>query len=203
MNIIGIIKERRSIRKFETTEVPQELIKEILEDALWAPSGTNRQNWEVYVVRGQEKEKLLGAVEKAGEIFKPQLEKIFPEKMVNITMQFFKKLGGAPVVLAVYIPKSNIEYKADISSAAKYYIEHDRYTNLLSASALIQNILLLAKAKGLGTCWMSAPKYAEEQINECLGVEDKELVSIIPLGYPDQSPPAPPRKGDKIKWLGF
>ena len=30
-----------------------------------------------------------------------------------------------------------------------------------------------------------------------------ELVSIIPIGYPDQSPPAPPRKEGVVKWIGF
>jgi nitroreductase len=162
----------------------------------------NRQNWNIYVVKGEEKSKLLDAVAQAGEIFKPTLEKLFQEKMVNITMRFFKKLGGAPVVLLVYMPKLTYEIRPDMSSLERYQNEHNRFTNMLSAAALIQNILLLAWDRGLGTCWMTAPKNAEDQINKAMGIADQELVSIIPIGYPDQSPPAPPRKADKIHWIG-
>jgi len=203
MNLSEIIKDRRSIRKYQDREIPREILSEILEDALWAPSGMNRQNWNIYVVKGEEKSKLLDAVAQAGEIFKPTLEKLFKEKMVNITMQFFKTLGGAPVLLLVYMPKHTYEIRLDMSTLEKYQIEHERFTNMLSAAALIQNILLLAWDRGLGTCWMTAPKNAEDQINNAMGIADQELVAIIPIGYPDQSPPAPPRKADKIHWIGF
>lgn len=203
MNLSEIIRERRSIRKYMDKDIPREVLNELLEDALWAPSGMNRQNWDIYVVKGEKKERLLNAVAQAGEIFKPTLEKLFKEKMVNITLQFFKKLGGAPVLLLVYMPKLAYEVRPDMSSAERYKIEHNRFTNILSAAALIQNILLLAEDRGLGTCWMTAPKNAEDLINEAMGIDDQELVSIIPIGYPDQNPPAPPRKADKIHWLGF
>ncbi len=174
MDLREIVRQRRSIRKYEKREIPRDILNEVLEDALWAPSGTNRQNWQIVAVRGAQRDKLVEAVASAGEHMKPRLEKLFKEKMVKITLQFFKDLG-----------------------------EHQRFNNLSGAAALIQNILLLAKAKGLGTCWMTAPKYVEDEINEVMGVEEQELVAVIPIGYPDQDPPAPPRKGDKIRWVGF
>jgi nitroreductase len=203
MNLSEIIRERRSIRKYQDRDIPREVLNELLEDALWAPSGTNRQNWDVYVVKGEKKDKLLESVKLAGEIFKPKLKTLFPEKMVGITLNFFNNLGGAPVLLLVYMPKITYEIRRDMSSLEKYQVEHARFTNTLSAAALIQNILLLAQDKGLGACWMTAPKNAEDQINGEMGITDKELVSIIPIGYPDQSPPAPPRKGEKIHWIGY
>jgi nitroreductase len=90
-----------------------------------------------------------------------------------------------------------------MSRLERYKKEQGRLTSFMSAAALIQNILLLAKAEGLGTCWMTAPKHVEEDINEVMGIEDQELVSVIPIGYPDQKPPVPPRKGSKISWIGF
>lgn len=203
MNLNEIIRERRSIRKFENREVPEDVLKEILDDALWAPSGMNRQNREIIAVRGEKKDQLLEVISGAGAHLKPRLEKVFPEKMVNITLQFFRNLGGAPVILLVYVPRIYVEFRPEMSHLERYHTEHDRLGNLLSAAALIQNILLLAKARGLGTCWMTGPKYVEDQINEFLGVRDKELVSVIPVGYPEQKPPAPPRKDKKIRWIGF
>ncbi len=203
MNIKEIVRERRSIRKYENKEIPKDVVKEILEDALWAPSGTNRQNWFIYAVRGEQRDKLVEVIAESGKHLKPRLEKIFKEKIVKITLQFFKNLGGAPVVLLVYIPKTIVEIRPDMSNLERHQRDNNRFNNLLSASALIQNILLLAKAKGLGTCWLTAPKYVEDEINTFLEVEDQELVSVISIGYPDQTPPVPPRKGEKIRLIGF
>ena len=203
MDLDRIIKERRSIRKYQLKEIPQELLEEVLETALWAPSGTNKQDWELVVVRGKERDRLLEIVSKSQEYILPYLKKLFPEKIIKISLQVFKNLGGAPVVILIYIPKDVTGYERDLGDQGRYHLEFHRYNLLLSAAALTQNLLLAAYSKGLGTCWMTGPKYVEKEINELLNITDKELVSIVPIGYPDQSPPAPPRKEGVIKWVGF
>ena len=65
MNIDTVIKERRSIRKYQTKEIPQKLLEEVLEKALWAPSGMNKQAWELVVIRGKERDQLLKIVSKS------------------------------------------------------------------------------------------------------------------------------------------
>ena len=203
MDLERIIKGRRSIRKYQLEEIPQELLEEVLETALWAPSGTNKQDWELVVVRGKERDRLLEIVSKSQEYILPYLKELFPEKIIKISLQVFKNLGGAPVVILIYIPKDVTGYERDLGNQGRYHLEFHRYNWLLSAAALTQNLLLAAHSKGLGTCWMTGPKYVEKEINELLNITDKELVSIVPIGYPDQSPPAPPRKEGVIKWVGF
>ena len=203
MDLDRIIKGRRSIRKYQLEEIPQELLEEVLETALWAPSGTNKQDWELVVVRGKERDRLLEIVSKSQEYILPYLKGLFPEKIIKISLQVFKNLGGAPVVILIYIPKDVTGYERDLGDQGRYHLEFHRYNWLLSAAALTQNLLLAAYSKGLGTCWMTGPKYVEKEINELLNITDKELVSVIPIGYPDQSPPAPPRKEGVIKWVGF
>jgi nitroreductase len=83
MNISKAIMERRSIRKYENREIPRELLNEILEEALWAPSGTNRQNWYVYVVRGEKRDLLIKAMGGLRELYKPKLIKYVPEELVG------------------------------------------------------------------------------------------------------------------------
>ena len=203
MEFDRVIKERRSIRKYQPNEISKNLLEEVLETALWAPSGMNKQDWELIVVRGKERDRLLEIVSKSQEHILPHLKELFPEKIINISLQVFKNLGGAPVVILIYIPKDVVGYEKDLDDQGRYHLEFKRYNWLLSAAALTQNLILTAYSKGLGTCWMTGPKYVQKEINELLNIADKELVSIIPIGYPDQSPPVPPRKDGVIKWVGF
>lgn len=53
MDIIEIIKSRRSIRKFRDEKIPPELVEKILEAGRWAPSGMNNQPWRFAVIEGQ------------------------------------------------------------------------------------------------------------------------------------------------------
>jgi len=62
MEILKIIKERRSIRKFQKKEIPEEIIDELIEALIWAPSAGNLQSRKFYFVFNQEiKEKLAEA----------------------------------------------------------------------------------------------------------------------------------------------
>jgi nitroreductase len=203
MDLDTAIKARRSIRKYREEEIPQGLLEEVLETALWAPSGMNRQDWELVVVRGEQRDRLLEIVARSQEHILPHLKKLFSEKILNISLQVFRNFGGAPAVVLVYIPGEVVRCDQGLDERARYHLEFHRYNRLLSAAALIQNLLLAAYSRGLGTCWMTGPKYVEKEINRFLEITDKELVSIIPIGYPDQSPPAPPRKEKVIRWLGF
>ena len=81
MDVKTAIRERRSIRKFRSEEVPQDIIREILEEARWAPSWGNTQAWEFLVVAGKKLERFQQAncVEK--------LEKVYVTKVQSSTGQ--------------------------------------------------------------------------------------------------------------------
>ena len=53
MNILDIIRTRRSVRRFEDKPVPEELLREILEAGRWAPSGMNNQPWKFAVIENR------------------------------------------------------------------------------------------------------------------------------------------------------
>ncbi len=65
MDLLKVIKERRSIRAFKPDPVPKETIEEILKLAVLAPSAINLQPWEFIVVTGEEKERLSHRLVKA------------------------------------------------------------------------------------------------------------------------------------------
>src|SRR5262245_56188356 len=60
------ILSRRSVRSFLQTPVDDAVIREILDIAARAPSGTNMQPWRVYVVKGETKQRIADAILNSG-----------------------------------------------------------------------------------------------------------------------------------------
>lgn len=86
------ITSRHSVRAFLNTPIEKQTIKDILNVACRAPSGTNTQPWKVYVVTGQKREEMIQKVcQTQIEIFKtPELATqyqetflYYPEKWVS------------------------------------------------------------------------------------------------------------------------
>lgn len=62
MEVFEAIFGRRSVRKYETRRVPDNIVEKLLEAARWAPSGGNTQPWRFVVVRDEVTKKMLRAV---------------------------------------------------------------------------------------------------------------------------------------------
>ncbi len=190
MDVYTAIHQRRSHRSYRPEMPPRKILERIIEAAMWAPSAVNLQGWEITVMAGQVRDDFVALVSTAVKYLLPRLRQAnFPEEAQKQVMQFFKNLGGAPVVAAVTI------FKAAEADANKSLIQ--------SGAALMQNLLLAAAAEGLGTCWMTGANYLEDEILKFLGKTNQELLGITPIGYPAKEPPAPPRKGREVRWLGF
>lgn len=87
MELESAIKGRRSIRQFRSEEIPKALLEEVISTALWAPSGMNRQDWEIVVVRGEHLARLLEVVSRSQGYVMPMLQQLFPEKIIKIRNQ--------------------------------------------------------------------------------------------------------------------
>ena len=188
MELTEAIKGRRSVRKFKAQAVPKETLEKILDLAMWAPSGMNRQEWFFVAVQGQRKAELLKIFSSAFETIRPRLEKVFAEKpkIVEGMRQFYQTYGGAPVFVLAYAGKS----------PSGGWDTH-------STAVALANLLLAAHAEGLGTVWTDGVLVKEAEINGLLGIEEKKLVAVIPVGYPDEVPRTPPRREGRIQWVGF
>ena len=190
MDVYEAIHSRRSHRMFKPDLPSREVLERIIEAALWAPSGTNAQAWEVTVMAGKVRDEFVQLISQAIHHLLPILQKAqVPEQGQDLVMKFFKNLGGTPVVIAVTIGKR----PDDPANLA----------NIESGAALFQNLLLAAHAEGLGTCWMTGAHSLETEILKFLGKEDQQLLAITPIGFSAKEPPVPPRKGREVRWLGF
>lgn len=207
MDVKTAIRTRRSVRKYQSTPVPKEIVLELLEASNLAPSATNRQPWEFVVINRSYLDRLEDILKEA---FRERVAGVSEEAMrqaikdlslpeeesgdrLKALGSFYRTLGGAPVAIGVCLPRENDAWvwKNNISDSA----------------AAIENLLLAAWDKGLGTCWMAGPLKARAGVIAAfLGVPpDRELVAIVTLGYPDHQPPMPPKKdvAKKTRWLGF
>jgi len=176
MEILEHIKARRTIRKFKPDAIPEQVLGQIFEAAMWAPSHANVQPWDFVVVGPEARGKLLGMLQaKAEELLAdPNLP---PPKRKSIEL-LREDFGGAPYMVAV------------LSRAGAEPLE--QLENPLGAACAVQNMCLAAWGLGIGSVWLSVgaapPSRAILQVPE-----GSSVVALLALGYPDQSPPAPPR----------
>ncbi len=166
--LMDIIKGRRSIRKYEDKEVPEDLLNQILESVQWAPSWANTQCWEVIVVKDQ------GLKEALAEV----LPKTNPVR---------KHFTEAPVILVLCGKlESAGYYKGQVTTKLGDWFMFD-----LGLAA--QNLCLTAHDLGLGT--VITGLFDHGKAGKILGVpEGYELVSLIPVGYPTYDSKAPKRR---------
>jgi nitroreductase len=190
MDLFEAIMNRRSHRFYKPEMPPREVLEKVINTALWAPSGTNAQPWELTVLTGRFRDELVERAAHCITHMRTVLKEAqVPEQAQEMVMKFFKDLGGAPVVIAVTV------YKHPDPAMME--------NNIQSASALFQNLLLAAHAEGLGTCWMTGPNFVSQALLDYLGKPDQHLLAMTPIGYSAKQPPAPPRKPREIRWLGF
>lgn len=200
-DIFETIQERRSVRKYKTHPLPQELIEKILVAAGCAPSAHNAQPWRfVVLVDRQVKKRLAEAMAMAwaadlakdGASVEPETFKLRVERFAS-----------APIlVLACFSMDGMVKH----SDSDKRRIERD--LAMQSLAAAIQNLLLAAHNTGLGACWFCAPAFCKETVRQVLIIPRKvEPEALIALGFPDEAPEAPTRKRldeycFKDKWGG-
>lgn len=69
----------------------------------------------------------------------------------------------------------------------------DKEYYLVDSGIAMENLMLAARAEGLGTCWLG--EFEESAAKAALGIPDAwRVVGLTPLGYPDQDPKPRPRK---------
>lgn len=196
--VLDVLKSRRSIRKYKKVKVSDELIKEVIQIATWAPSAHNAQPWRFIVLRDEKlKEKLL---EEMGFKWVKDLEKngVNYDEALEIVKESNKEIIDAPILIIPCLTMADMHRYPDAERVA---VEH--IMAIQSVAAAIQNLLIALHVYGLGACWHCAPLFCQEVVKEVLGLpDDYEPQAIVTVGYPDEHPSPKPRKPleDIILW---
>lgn len=183
-DLLDTIRTRRSIRRYTDQPVERALIDSVLEAAMHAPSAHNRQPWRFAVVTSIEaKEKLasaLGTRLRADRL----ADADSPDIVEADVTRSHARIASAPVVILVCLTMTDMDPWPDARRA-----EAEKRMAIQSVAAAIQNLLLAARALGLGACWMCAPLFAPDAARDALDLPpDWEPQALITLGHPAQEP---------------
>lgn len=165
--ILKVIKERRSIRKYLPQQIKDEDLSLILEGATFAPSGHNAQPWHFTVIQNKE---LLDHLSNKTKEYMSKAETNWIIKMG--TNEKYHLFHNAPTVIIV--------------SGLKDTNKELPYSPMADCSAAIQNMLLVAQSLGIASCWVGLTTFLfehEEDYKQLNIPEDYTPLFAIPLGY--------------------
>ena len=161
---------RRSIRKYKPDPVDHTLLESVIEAASYAPSWKHSQTIRYIAIEGELKDKI-------GR----DCTTIFPNNG--------KIIENAPLLIAVTVIKNRCGYER----VGSFSTERGDTWQMYDAGVASQTFCLAAYEAGLGTVIMGL--FDNDKITSLLEIpEDRELVALIPVGYPDETPAAPKRK---------
>jgi len=226
MDIVEAIQQRRSIRAFKPDPVPKEVLSQVIELALRAPSWANTQPWEFAVVTGEKLERIRQAfVDRAEEEHNPDIPRPreFPEpydtrrrvlgrkvfELKGISRDDTEKrkawvlqglrLFEAPCVIYILIDRSFYQQRGGLN-----------IWPVFDCGLVAENIMLLATNYGLGTIAQIQAVAYPGVLREVLGIPDSKLIVLgIAVGYPDWNDPVNQLHSERepldniCKWYGF
>ena len=220
MDIIEAIRERKSVRAFKRDPVSREVLKDIIEQALRAPSWANTQPWEFALVTGKKLEEIQkGFLERVGQdpcpdvarpyefpepylsriqALAPKDKKFTDEDMKMRQMENFRHYG-APAVIYLLLGRPFYYQEKGINAWSLY-----------DCGAVVQTIMLLATSYGLGTVAQAQAVVFPDIIRRVVPIPESKLIALgIAIGYPDWDNPVTKIRTQResidtvVQWYGF
>lgn len=188
MEIMDLIKSRRSIGAVEDREVPDDVIRELLEAAIWAPNHKKTEPWKFRVVKGEGRVKFgeemarIAAAKAAGLSEEEAQKKI--EKARKAPLR-------APVIIVI----------ATSPSGKVPEIEE-----VTATGCALQNLLLVAAEKGLATKVRTGDMAYEKELHKFLQLDENDkIIGFVYVGYPKKESEIKAQRTpaeEKTIWIG-
>lgn len=171
------IYSMRALRRFRPDPIPEEVLFQLFDAAIRAPSGQNAQDWRFIVITDPAvKEKLQGWAEVGWRRYQPDLSEN-PEQIDSLPRtqrltlrsveHLVQNLHEAPAIIAVLGLKGRHSTPGGSTFPA------------------VQNLMLSARGLGLGCSVFNLPMRGGDELLELLDIpENNQLYCLIPIGYP-------------------
>lgn len=167
MNVLEAITSRRSIRRYKTDPVDDQVVTQLLDAARQAPSWANTQCWRFIVVRDAKTKEQLAAT------------------LINNPATKAMTIVPVVIVACAQMGVSGVEEGHVATDKGDWF--------MFDVGIAMQNLVLAAHSLGLGTVHVG--RFDAKKAASVLGVPDGYcVVEMTPLGYPDQQPNPRPRK---------
>lgn len=176
LNVISLgeaMFSQRAIRRFRPDPIPADVMEDIMQAAIRAPNGGNNQGWRFIVVQNQEMRRKLGdlyheawwAKRADAGIMGPQDIPPGPSSMRS-AMRLANEIGDAPVMVLICATSKGAQAAGSVIPSA-------------------QNMLLAARAFGIGGTIATLHPVVEERVHALFGIpEEAQIVYCMPFGYP-------------------
>jgi nitroreductase len=182
MPLEDAMRTQRAIRRLKPDPVDDDLILHLLELALKAPTGSNAQSWEFVVVKDRAVKEKLGKLNRMGfsvygRIGRKQAERTNDQAMLRIldAVQWQVDHFAEIPVLIVACLNGWIPPAPGLAAMSLYG----------SIFPSVQNLLLAARAAGLGAALITLPLWSKLAAQRALGLPFTVTpCAIVPLGWP-------------------
>lgn len=190
MELYDALLTTRAMRRFTDEPVSDDDIETCLKAAVQGPSGGNIQPYQFVVVTEPDLRAKLGAIYlKAWNRYEPAVAAITPPakdeeaakrhvRNVRASDELARSLGDVPVHILVLMPKISMVVTDDEG-------DMDVGPTYASVYPAVQNLILAARSRGLGTVLTTVYKVYEDEVREVCGIPDRyEVVALLPIGHP-------------------
>jgi nitroreductase len=178
-DLFEIIRTTRSMRRLKPDPVPNELIRKILEAGACAPSGGNMQLWRFLVVRDAEIKRTVGTYYKRAWDQQAAPRYRSGEPAPGTTREQFLRLLEAAEYLAAHIHEAPVWIVPCLEGGTP------TRTSGSSIYPAVQNMLLAARALGLGATLTTLHLQFEKEVEATLGLPPGvHTYALLPIGYP-------------------
>ena len=182
MEFRDVLESTATCRFYRPDSIPDDVLRRVLDGARWAPTGGNRQGVRFVVVRDAAKRSALR------DLYLPLWEQYASRaavrpgaprpRLLENADHMARHLHEVPVLIVVCVRL------ADVMATDRHL---DRLSIVGGGSVYpsVQNLLLAARAEGLGTALTTLLCAVEPQVKQLLAIPDGfATAAMIPIGYP-------------------
>mgnify|MGYP000091327008 CR=1 FL=1 len=206
----GVLRSRRSLRAYRPDAVPRAVLEDILDVASSTPSNSNTQPWRVHALAGAPKQALGAALLAAfrentlppSPHFPDPLPEEYAQRQRDFGAVYYRTLGIDVADMPSRLRQTEKNFGFFGAPVGLIFTIDRRLAphSWLDLGLLVQNVMIAASARGLGTCPQVSFARFHPVIAQHLAFTEHELtVCGMSLGYPEHDEPvnrmAMPRRG--------
>jgi coenzyme F420-0:L-glutamate ligase/coenzyme F420-1:gamma-L-glutamate ligase len=188
LSLEATIAGRRSVRRFSDRPVEAEAIEAVIAAACLAPAPHHTRPWRFVALSRDARAALAEAM---GRAWRRDLQRdgVEPRRIETLLGRSHEQIMAAPALILVGFLAGAQRPWPD---ARRRRSEATMFSQ--STGAALQNLMLAAHGRGLGSYWISAPLFCPAAVRRALGLPPEfQAQALVALGYPHPGSEPPPR----------